>query len=119
MAIDYDALRVNVAETLIRENGKVAVLLTPNVTGPDYDPIIGLPTESPVFFVETSWKMDDRTKSLVQVGDKMGLVSTEGGAIPNQSINQINIGGEVYQLIMCEPLQPGTVTMLYKIIARK
>lgn len=117
--MDYDNLRINVAERLIRENGKIAYIITPNNTGPDYDPVIGDPKESLVYFVETAWKMDDREKSLVQVGDKMGLMSTEGGIIPNQSINTIKIGGIIYQLIVCKPLQPGDVTMLYKLIARK
>lgn len=120
MAIDYDSIRINTAERLLRENGKVAHIITPGEnTGTDYDPVVGEPTEADVYFLETEWKMSDAQKTLVQVGDKLGVISTEGGLVPDQLINQIKIGGEVYQLIVVQPLQPGAITMLYYVAARK
>lgn len=120
MAIDYDSIRINTAEKLLRENGKVAKLITPGAnTGTDYDPVYGDATEDDVYFLSTHWKMSDAQKSLVQVNDVVGIMSTEGGIIPDQSINTIKIGGIIYQLIVVSPLQPGNVTMLYGLIARK
>ena len=120
MSFDYDRIRVNVAEKQLKRFGKIAQLITPGTnTGTDYDPVYGEPTESDVYFLETEWKMSDAQKSLVQVGDKLGIISTEGGIVPNQLINTSKIGGEEYQLIVVSPLQPGSATMLYYIAARK
>lgn len=117
---DYERLKVNVAEKQIKRFGKVVQIITPGAnTGTDYDPVYGDATESDVYFLETQWKMSDAQKTLVQVGDKLGIISTEGGLVPDQLINTINIGGEVFQLIVVQPLQPGAITMLYYIAARK
>lgn len=118
--MDYESLKLNVAERLIRENGKAAFIVTPGTaTGPAYDPTPGEPLREMVYFVETRYSMTDRNASLVESGDKMGLVSTETGATPQKSINQIEIDGVLYQFIDVQPLNPGGVVMLYKIHARK
>lgn len=117
--MDYESLKVGVSERLIRENGKIAYIVTPNNTGPDYDPVIGEPTRELVYFLETQYSMTNRDKSLVEVGDIMGLVSTETGATPIQSINKIEIDGVLYNYIDVRPLNPGGVVMLYKIHCRK
>jgi len=120
MAIDYDSLRINTAERLLRENGKIAQIVTPGAaTGPSYNPSPLPPTKEPVYFVETRYSMTDRNQTLVEVGDKIGLVSTETGAIPKKSINQIEIDDVLYRFIDVQPLNPGGVVMLYKVHCRK
>ena len=120
MAIDYDSIRVNTAERLLRENGKVVKIITPGTnTGEEYDPVVGEPTEDDVYFLETKWKVSDAQKSLVQVNDILGMISTEGGIVPNQLINTIKIDGEVHQLVIVERLMPGTVKMLFYVVVRK
>lgn len=120
MAIDYDQIRVNTAERLIRENGKQAFIITPGTaTGHPSNPIPGTPTRDMVYFVETRYSMTDRNATLVQVGDKMGIISTETGIVPEKSVSKIEIDGTIYQLLDVSPLNPGGVVMLYKIHARK
>lgn len=118
--MDYESLKVNVAEQQIRDKGRLAYIITPGApTGPAYDPQPGEPTRDEVYFLETRYSMTDRDNSLVQVGDKLGLVSTETGAVPDKSINQIEIDSVTYQLLDVQPLNPGGVVMLYKVHARK
>ena len=120
MAIDYESIKVSVAERLIRENGKPAYIINPGATtGPEWDPQPGTPTRELVYFVETRYSMTDRNATLVQVGDKMGLISTETGIVPEKSRSKIEIDGIIYQLLDVSPLNPGGVVMLYKIHARK
>lgn len=120
MAIDYNRLKTQVAERLIRENGKLAYIIRQGVaTGPAYNPTLPPPTRLEVKFVETKYSMTDRNQTLVQVGDKMGLISTETGVIPEKSGDKIEIDGIVYQLLDVQPLNPGGVTLLFKAHARK
>lgn len=125
MAIDYEWLRSNVVDRLIGENGKTIYIVTPGANiGEDYDPVYEDPvyedpTETPVYFVETDWTKTDADKSLVQVADKIGLMSTEGGIVPDPITNTVRIDDTIYQFVTCKPLQPGSVTMLYKLILRK
>jgi hypothetical protein len=117
---NYDSLRISVAEKQIKRFGKIAQIVTPGAaTGPKYNPSFLPPTKEPVYFLETRYSMTDRNQTLVEVGDKMGLVSTETGAIPQKSINQIEIDDVLYQFIDVQPLNPGGVVMLYKVHCRK
>jgi hypothetical protein len=118
--MDYESLKVDVAERLIRDYGKIALIVTKGAnTGTPFNPVYAPETKDEVYFVETAYSMTDRNSSLVEVGDKMGLISTETGAVPKKSINSIEIDGIEYQLLDVQPLSPGGVVMLYKVHARK
>jgi len=120
MAIDYNRLKTQVAEKLIRENGKLAYIIRQGTpTGPAYNPTLPAPTRLEVKFVETQYSMTDRNETLVQVGDKMGLISTETGVTPEKSGDKIEIDGTIYQFLDVKPLNPGGVVLLFKIHARK
>lgn len=119
MAINYTNLRDNVAERLIRENGKQATLIQPGApTGPEWDPQPGPDIETEVMMVETDWRQFHRVETLVQVGDKFGIISTEAGVTPKMELHDIRIDGKRYQFVDIRPLKPGPVTMLWKFQAR-
>lgn len=119
MAIDYARIRTQTAERLIRENGKVAYVVVPGAPfGDPWNPQPGEPTEEAVYFVETGYKIDDRNQTLIQQGDKLGIVSTETGVVPEKD-RAIKIDGTTYQMIDVQPLNPGGTVMLYEIHARR
>jgi hypothetical protein len=116
---DYAGLRDNTAEPLLARFGKSATLVQPGTpSGPEWDPTPGESTESTVTVVETRFNIEDREGSLVQVGDRMFLVSTAGGAVPALA-DKLTIDSATYQIINVKPLKPGSVTMLYRLHVRK
>lgn len=117
---DYAGIRADVAEPLIKQFGRTAYITGEGEpTGPEWNPQPGEPIREPVSFVQTRYSMTNRNDSLVQVGDVMGIISTEGGFVPDKSKHKIEIDGEVYSFIDVQPLRPGPVVMLYKFQSRK
>lgn len=120
MAIDYQNIKVNVAERLIRENGKPATIIREvDQSGlPPWEVEDPVPTESlPVLMVETDWTKSLRSTETVETWDKIGIISTETGVEPVQQ-DRIEIGGTEYHLVEVRPLEPGPVTMLYYVTAK-
>lgn len=104
------------ATRLIGSRGKSAVLVRLTTTGPAHNPVT-TPVEHDIKLVETGYSMTNRDTSLVQQGDKLGLISTAGEA--PQLSDQIRIDNVLYNFIDVEPLNPGGTTLLYEFHARK
>lgn len=120
MSIDYQRIKTQTAERLIRENGRTAYITGEGEpTGPDWNPQPGEPIREPVSFVQTRYSMTNRNESLVQVGDIMGIISTEGGFVPEKSKHKMEIDGKEYSFIDVQPLKPGAVVMLWKFHVRR
>lgn len=103
------------ANRLISKYGKQAKLWRTLSTGPAHNPT----TEEQYYLitvVETGYSLANRNETLVQAGDKLGIISTSGKA-PQRS-DQIEIDGEKYSFVDLEPLNPGGVTLLYEYHAR-
>lgn len=116
MAIDYDKLRVSVAERLIRENGKPGTIIR---SAPDPSPEVPIweldsipDDEYPVLLVETDWAQNLRSTETVEKWDVIGIISTETGVTPLQT-DRLEIGGTEYHITEVRPLAPGPVTMLF------
>jgi hypothetical protein len=62
--------------------------------------------------------MTHRNDSIVKVGDKLGLVSTEGGVAPALT-HRIKIYSIEYQILDVQPFNTGSVVMLFELHARK
>lgn len=103
------------AKRLIAEYGKAATLVRFSESGPPHDPVI-TETSYPVTFVETGYSLTNRNETLIQVGDKLGLISTAGEA-PDFA-DKIEIGGDRYNLVDLQPLNPGGTVLLYEFVAR-
>lgn len=118
MSAFYDRLEAT-ARRLIKDKGFVAVIVRPGApTGPAHDPQPGVPTRHDCQMVETRYSMTNRDETLVQRGDKLGLISTETDVVPALP-DRIEIGGEQYAFLDVQPLAPGRQTLIYKFHARK
>jgi len=103
------------AKRLIKQYGKPSALIRQVKTGPAHHPVV---TEQrhDIVLVETGYSMTNRSETLVQVGDKLGIISTAAEA-PLQS-DVIEIDGKRYSFVDVEPLNPGGLTLLYEFHAR-
>lgn len=111
----YGNLRAT-ATRLIRQYGKPADLLRDEETGPPYNPVVET-KEHPVVMVETGYSMTHRNETLVQSGDKLGIISPEGEE-PLLS-DRIRIDGSEYSFIDVKPLNPGGTKLLFEFHARR
>lgn len=115
MSTFYDRLLAT-ANRLIRDKGKTAYVITPGAeTGPPHNPTIGPSTRTECKWVETGYSLTNRDGSLVQVGDKMGIVEASGTP---ELTDTFEDGGIEYQFVDVQPLNPGGTVMLYEIQAR-
>ncbi|MGH8034023.1 MAG: hypothetical protein ACREO9_02270 [Lysobacterales bacterium] len=119
-AFDYAALRDAVAQPLIKDFGSAGTLYLPGpVTGPDYDPQPGADVTQYVNVVQTVFSKEDQAGGTVQKDDVAFLVSTEDVTVDPSMADRISVAGTEYQVVVVAPLRPGSVTMLWKVHARK
>lgn len=127
MGINYTNIRDNVAERLIRENGREATLVAPGVaTGPAWNPVPGEPVLTLVRIVELSMGGQIRfieslkPDTLVKQGDKIVMVSTETGGVPEVGHQMVDgLDSKTYQIVAVSPMTPGAVVMFWKMVIRK
>jgi hypothetical protein len=106
------------AQRLIKQYGFETVLRRAVKSGPEHNPVVN-DTELDVIAVETGYKITTREQSLIQTGDKVGLISTETGTVPDEA-DRIVIGGQEFKFVDLKPLNlGGTITLLYEFIARR
>lgn len=86
-------------------------------TGPPHNPQPGPPTQYACRLVETEYSLTNRDATLVQQGDKLGLISTAVDTVPLLT-DRILIDGRPYRFIDVQPLRPGGRTLLYEFHAR-
>lgn len=103
------------ATRLIDRYGKPAVLVREERTGPPHAPVV-TPVEHPVTLVETGYSLTNRDSTLVQAGDKMGLIST--GGTPPALDDKLRIDGSRYSFVDLQPLNPGGLVLLYEFHCR-
>ena len=115
---NYTGLRDNTAETLIAKFGKTATLNTPGGAGanPWDPPVAGIDYEITV--VGPNYKLSNRDLTVVEDAQLKFIVSTDGGAVPAMDCT-ITLEGAVFQIVGVDPLEPGSVTMLYTVYCRK
>ena len=114
MAI-YDRLK-STAERLIGQYGRPCALVRQTQSGPDYDPVVTESTYT-VQALETGYSLTSRNDTLVQVGDKLGLISTADEA--PRFDDKIEIDGDRYSFVDLQPLNPGGTTLLFEFQARR
>lgn len=105
------------ATRLINKWGKAGTLWRETTSGPAHDPVV-TETDYAITLVETGYSLTNRDESLVQAGDKLGLIATDGEAQPQMS-DQIEIGGTKYNFVDVKPLNPGGRVLLHEFHARK
>jgi len=119
MTFDYTALRDNTVEPLIAEfgdDGQIGV--NDASTGAPYESQLASETLHPGKFVRTKFTKADNNGTLVEKGDVLFLLSTQGIVI-NLALAHRIIVDTTYQVVRIDPLRPGPVTILWKVHARK
>lgn len=104
------------ATRLIAKYGKSADLYRQSQSGPPHNPVITETTYT-VTMVETGYSLTNRNETLVQAGDKLGIISTSGEA-PLLS-DKIEIGSVKYSFVDISPLNPGGTVLLFEFQCRK
>ena len=120
MAFDYVSLRDGTVEPLIAEFGKPGYLVV-NVpaSGAAWESQFGSEETYPITIVQTKFQKSDNSGTLVEMGDVLFIVSTQGATVDPQLAQRIIANGDTYQVIRVDPVQPGTTIMLWKVHARK
>lgn len=120
MAFDYISLRDDTAEPLIAEFGKPGqIAVNDSSSFAPYESQFGSETLHDCTVVQTRFQKADNNGTLVEEGDVLFLVSTDGVTIDPALAHRIVAGGATYQVVRVDPLQPGPTIMLWKVHARK
>ncbi len=107
------------AERLIARFGYVTQLERDGApTGPPHNPQPGEPSRHDCTVVDLEYSLTDRDTTLVQQGDKLGLISTAVDIQPGKD-DRLLLGGQLYHLIDLQPLSPGGQVLLYEFHARR
>lgn len=118
MSAFYDRMQAT-ATKLIARFGYSTLLERDGVpTGPPHNPQPGEPTRHHCKVVELEYSLTDRDATLVQQGDKLGLISTAVDIQPGKD-DRLLLGGQLYYLIDLQPLSPGDQVLLYEFHARR
>ncbi|MBH1851932.1 hypothetical protein I5V61_06600 [Stenotrophomonas maltophilia] len=118
MSAFYDRMQAT-AERLIARFGYATQLERDGApTGPPHNPQPGEPTQHDCKVVELEYSLTDRDTTLVQKGDKLGLISTAVDIDPNTG-DRLLLGGQLYHFIDLQPLSPGGQVLLYEFHARR
>ena len=105
------------AQRLIAKWGKPATIVRTERSGPPHAPVV-VAVEHPVTLVTTGYEMTNRNETLIQAGDKVGLISTAADVIP-QLDDELRVDGHDYRMVDVQPLNPGGLTLLTEFVARR
>lgn len=118
MATFYERMR-GTATRLIGQYGYASKLQRAGApTGPPHNPQPGEPSQHDCTVVELEYSLTNRDTTLVQQGDKLGLISAAAAVEPLLS-DQLLLGGQLYNFIDLQPLSPGGQVLLYEFHARR
>lgn len=113
MAIDYGNLAV-LAERLIRENGRDALLITETNTGTDYQPTVSQSSET-IKLVQSSFNTLDNNDFLLAAHDVKFLVSS---AFTLSTKQRIETNGLQYSIVAVKEIKPSDTNILYIVQGR-
>lgn len=116
MSAFYDRLNAT-ARRLIGTYGKAASVVRMTKSGPAHAPVL-TPVSHGCVLVETGWKLTLIPATLIETGDKMGIISTTITIAPDTA-DKLQIEGQRYNFVAIEPLNPGGTTLLYEYLARR
>lgn len=113
MAINYANLAA-LAERLIRENGRDALLITETNTGTDYQPTISQTSET-IKLVQTQFNAQDNNDFVLQAHDVKFLVSS---AFIVSAKQRIETNGQQYSIVAVKEIKPSDTSILYIVQGR-
>lgn len=104
------------AKRLLASYGKPANIVREERSGPPHAPVV-TQVEHPVTLVETGYSLTNRNETLIQTGDKVGIISTDADVAPALD-DVLRIDGADYRMVDLQPLNPGGLTLLYQFVCR-
>ena len=113
MAISYANL-ATLAERLIRENGRDALLISETNTGTDYQPTITQTSET-IKLVQSSFTSNDNNDFVLQAHDVKLLVSS---AFAISAKQRIETNGLQYSIVAVKEIKPSDTSILYIVQGR-
>lgn len=116
-AFDYDKARAT-AERLIAKFGQKGSLRRTSNSGPDYDPVqVG--EDFSCSFVDLDQSQAHVADTLIQRGDRMVYLSTEGLSITPTLAHKLLIGGAEHAIVDIQPLSPGGTVVFWQLQVRR
>jgi hypothetical protein len=106
------------ADRLITKYGKTGAIRRATNTGTAHDPTIS-ETDYPAIICTPGYNLTNRDATLIQTGDKVGLIAMSGLAITPTMADKIVIEDTVYSFIDLQPLRPAGTTLMYEFHARR
>ena len=117
---DYEEIRDSVVIPSVAEFGKDAVLTQPGpTTGPDYDPVQGVPVDYPVKVLElgppgSSMATMNQPGTNLRHDDLRFMMSTDGDPQPTLE-GTLTVDGSVLQIVGLVANRTGPTTMFWKV----
>ncbi|MBB3381793.1 MULTISPECIES: hypothetical protein [unclassified Rhizobium] len=117
VAFDYDKVR-STAERLIAKFGQKGSLRRIASAGPDYDPV-QTSEDFACSFVDLDQSQVHVADMLIQRGDRMIYLSTEGLSITPTLADKVLIGGIEHAIVDIQPLSPGGTVVFWQLQVRR
>ncbi len=114
---DYDGTRAT-AERLIAKFGQKASLRRIANSGPDYDPV-QTSENFACFLVDLDQSQVHIAETLIQRGDRMVYLSTEGLSITPMLADKMLIGGVEHAIVDIQPLSPGGTVVFWQLLVQR
>ncbi|NSZ73336.1 hypothetical protein G6L74_06210 [Agrobacterium tumefaciens] len=111
---DYARSRAT-AERLIAKFGTTGAIRRTVQSGPSYDPVL-TDTDYPCTLVILEIDISKVDGTLIQQGDRMVYVSTQGLTIEVTVSDKLVIAGKEHVIKQCRPLSPAGLTVYYELI---
>lgn len=120
MAFDYPTMVDDVVIPQLADKGKPGqIAVNDPSSGAPYESQLGSETLHNVTVVQKTFEKSDNNGTLVEKGDVLFLVSTDGVTIDPALADRIIANGITYQVVRIDPLYPGPTIMLWSIHGRK
>lgn len=116
-AFDYDKIRVT-AERLIAKFGQKGSLRRIVNSGPDYDPV-RTSEDFACLFVDLDHSQANVAETLIQQGNRMVYLSTEGLSITPTLSDKLLIGDAEHAIVDIQPLSPAGRVVLWQLQVRR
>lgn len=116
-AFDYDKAQAT-AERLIAKFGQKAVLRRITSAGPDYDPV-QTSEDFPCSLVDLDQSQAHVADTLIQRGDRMVYLSTEGLSINPTLSDRLLVGGVEHAIVDIQLLSPGGTVVFWQLQVRR
>lgn len=111
MSEDWLEIADDVAEALAEVGTDALIEREGEVSGPDYAPEYGEPTQIPVIVLFSKFKSQEIDGTLIRRDDVKLLVEAKGTAPTVR--DRVNVGGVSYAIIDAAPIQPAGIPVLW------